>query len=563
MPKAIMQQRHKFERLREYMKQSIFILLCLLLNSNSLFADNTESAIVRFKKPQNLQVLHRQTESVFKTIQAIDHNQFLMQFTWSESLESWKAIDAIRQLADYDLHQMDGPIELRSTAVNDAWFSSQWHLKNIKAIQAWDVTRSGTTKYGDTIVIAVVDDGLHLKHPDFQGNIWINYADTLNNGIDDDANGYVDDHYGWNFQSNNNDISDSTYYVAGHGTPVAGIIGAVTNNSIGISGIMWKVKLMVVNIADTGSFPTIYQSDVLRAYSYVLHQRQLYNQTNGKQGAFVVATNSSWGIDGKFPNQAPLWCAMYDSLGKYGVLNVSAVSNNPSNLVDTDGDLPTLCPSAHLITVGSSTLGDNYFSSGYSTTSVDLSAPGANVFSSNAYTKTAVQNNLLYHGNFSGTSFASPMVTAAVGVLASNACPRILDSLKVNPSKWNILLKRFILEGVDVLPSFAGKTLTGGRLNIQKSLSLMDDYCFGRMALDQNDLLSAIKVFPNPGQAQIQILSAYPVSSVVCLNALGQAIRLTVLQDNTLPVDFLPSGLYVLQITSNGYTHSLKWSKDQ
>jgi hypothetical protein len=544
------------------MKQSIFILLCLFWNSLSLYAGNNESVLVRFKKPQNLQALYHQTESVFKTIQPIDNDHLLIQFTWSESLENWKAIDMIRQLTDYDLHQMDGPIELRSTDANDVWFSSQWHLKNIKAIQAWDVTRSGTTKYGDTIVIAVVDDGLHLKHPDFQGNIWINYADTMNNGIDDDANGYIDDHYGWNFQSNNNDISDSNYYVAGHGTPVAGIIGAVTNNGIGISGIMWKVKIMVVNVADTGSFPAIYQSDVLRAYSYVLQQRKLYNQTNGKQGAFVVATNSSWGIDGKFPNQAPLWCAMYDSLGKYGVLNVSAVSNNPSNLVDTDGDLPTLCPSAHLITVGSSTLGDNYFSSGYSTTSVDLSAPGANVFSTNAYTKIAVQNNLLYQGNFSGTSYASPMVTAAVGVLASNACPRILDSLKVNPIKWNILLKRFILEGVDVLPSLAGKSLTGGRLNIQKSLSLMDDYCFGRMSVDESLQSTFVKVFPNPGQSQIQILSDKIISSVVCLNSLGQAINLPVIQDNTLIVDFLPSGLYVLQITSNGYTHSLKWSKD-
>jgi len=544
------------------MKQSIFILLCLFWNSLSLHAGNNESVLVRFKKPQNLQALYHQTESVFKTIQPIDNDHLLIQFTWSESLENWKAIDMIRQLTDYDLHQMDGPIELRSTDANDVWFSSQWHLKNIKAIQAWDVTRSGTTKYGDTIVIAVVDDGLHLKHPDFQGNIWINYADTMNNGIDDDANGYIDDHYGWNFQSNNNDISDSNYYVAGHGTPVAGIIGAVTNNGIGISGIMWKVKIMVVNVADTGSFPAIYQSDVLRAYSYVLQQRKLYNQTNGKQGAYVVATNSSWGIDGKFPNQAPLWCAMYDSLGKYGVLNVSAVSNNPSNLVDTDGDLPTLCPSAHLITVGSSTLGDNYFSSGYSTTSVDLSAPGANVFSTNAYTKIAVQNNLLYQGNFSGTSYASPMVTAAVGVLASNACPRILDSLKVNPIKWNILLKRFILEGVDVLPSLAGKSLTGGRLNIQKSLSLMDDYCFGRMSVDESLQSTFVKVFPNPGQSQIQILSDKIISSVVCLNSLGQSINLPVIQDNTLIVDFLPSGLYVLQITSNGYTHSLKWSKD-
>ena len=540
-------------------KTSIWIVLLLIVFNG--YAEAGNSVIVRFSRTQSHQSLHAQTESVFKEIVHLDPANTLFRFTWASNLEDWQAIDIVRQLKDYEQHQLDGPVFLRSTDANDAWFSSQWHLKTIKAIQAWDITRSSVSKYGDTIVIAVVDDGLHPKHPDFQGNIWINYADTMNNGIDDDSNGYVDDHYGWNFQSNNNDISDSNYYVAGHGTPVAGIIGAVGNNGIGISGIMWKVKLMIVNIADTGNFPNVYQSDVLRAYNYVLHQRKLYNLTQGKKGAFVVASNSSWGVDGKFPNQAPLWCAMYDSLGKYGVLNVSAVSNNPSNLVDTDGDMPTLCPSKHLITVGSSTIGDNYFSSGYSTVSVDLSAPGYNVFSTAAYTKTAVQNNLLYHGNFSGTSFASPMVTAAIGVLSSNACPRLLDSLKVNPGKWNVLLRRFILEGVDVLPSLSGKSVTGGRLNIQKALSLMDDYCFGRMSIDPFVEQPMIRVFPNPAISGIQVISDRPIESIACTDMLGKTVTLEPSRDGVYNVEFLSSGIYLLSLTIQGQNHKIKWNK--
>jgi hypothetical protein len=109
----------------------------------------------------------------------------------------------------------------------------------------------------------------------------------------------------------------------------------------------------------------------------------------------------------------------------------------------------------------------------------------------------------------------------------------------------------------------AGKTLTGGRLNIQKALSLMDDYCFGRMSVDESLSSNFIKLFPNPGVSHIQILSTYPISSVVCMNALGQALNLTVLPDNTLNVDLLANGLYVLQIASNGQTHYIKWRKDQ
>ncbi|MCC6818790.1 MAG: S8 family serine peptidase, partial [Bacteroidia bacterium] len=313
------------------MFKRILIVLFVLNSVNSEAINNKDSLqsyIVHFSQQSEIESLRELSHYKFESIDALNLQNTYFKFSYYKSKLSQSAVvSLITQLPYYDMHQEDNVVSMRTTTPNDTFFGQQWHLSLIKAVQAWDITRSGVNRRGDTIVVAVVDDGLHINHPDFQGNIWINYADTLGNGVDDDGNGYIEDTYGWNFVGQNNDISDSLYYKAKHGTPVSGIIGARTNNITGVSGIMWNVKLMIVNITDTGRFPTTYQSDVIKAYSYILYQRRLYEQTNGQKGAFVTVVNSSWGIDGKKPNQAPLWCAFYDTMGAAGILNVSAVSN--------------------------------------------------------------------------------------------------------------------------------------------------------------------------------------------------------------------------------------------
>jgi subtilisin family serine protease len=227
-----------------------------------------KSFIVKFSQSQQNEVLQELSNYQFQEIEALNPERTLYKFTFSSKVIDYnQASYIVNHLPFYELHQDDSPIELRGSVPNDTLFSKQWHLPLIKANEAWDVTKSGVNRRGDTIVIAVIDDGLHIKHPDFQGSIWINYADSLRNGIDDDSNGFVDDTYGWNFLGRNGDISDSNYFKARHGTPVAGIIGARTNNITGISGIMWQVKLMIVNVTDTSPNMIRYQSDVLRAYS--------------------------------------------------------------------------------------------------------------------------------------------------------------------------------------------------------------------------------------------------------------------------------------------------------
>ncbi len=467
-----------------------------------------------------------------------------------------KALEFVSKLKQVLIAQYNFPIEMRSTIANDPRRGSQWHLDKINAPKTWDLSRGGVTRNGDSIVIAVIDEGIHTNHPDFKNNIWKNHAEVANNLIDDDGNGFVDDVYGWNFMGRNNDVSDSNNYAAGHSTPIAGIIGAKGNDNVGICGINWNVKMMFVNIADSGNFPNPYVSDIIRAYSYVLTQRTLYNNSNGEQGAYVVATNSSWGIDKKFANQAPLWCAMYDSMGRQGIISIGSTSNNDT-YIDMIGDLPSLCPSEHLIVVNSTNSIDGHFSSGKSAINIDIAAPGASIYSTRAYTKINIQNGL-YSNSFSGTSFATPMVTGSVGLLYSYACAKLLDTFKINPAKGNSLIRRFLIEGADILPDFGDKNASSGRLNVFKSMQLMNQYCEGTLSNDIINIYPNIKLFPNPSQGTFELITESEIKTIDIHNSIGQKAEFIFI-DNQIELTQNQSGIYFITIQYlDGYKETLK-----
>lgn len=544
----------------------ILLLILIVFTSHVLLAlpvqPEKNSYIVSFNEKQNTESLHQTCGRYFESIVPLNNENSIYLFKNASS--KWSGIELVsvlKSLKDVQFVQEDSRVTFRTTVPNDTFYANQWHLPLIKANLAWDTTVSGVNKRGDTIVIAVVDDGLHINHPDFQGNIWINYADTLGNGIDDDGNGYIDDTYGWNFQSNNNDISDSDYYVAKHGTPVAAIIGARGNNLTGVTGIMWNVKLMIVNVADTGNFPNPFQSDVIKAYSYLLHQRKLYNSSNGSKGAFVVAENSSFGIDNGTPTQAPLWCSFYDTLGKYGILSVASVANSQKN-PEAQGDIPTLCPSNDLITVGGSTGGDNYGGSAFSSISVDLSAPGYNVFSSSAYTKLNIQTGNLYKSGFSGTSFSAPMVTATVGLLHAYACDRLLDSIKVNPRYGNYIIKRAIMEGADEVPALIGKNVCNGRLNILGAIQIINKFCDNELSLNQIETSPETVIYPNPGNNKLFILSNHNILDVKCWDVNGRVMNCD-FTNGVLNTSELSSGIYFIQIETENGTEVKKYTVSQ
>ena len=244
-------------------------------------------------------------------------------------------------------------ITLREAIPDDPYFGQQWAPAIMSLPQAWEeFTTGGITATGDTIVVAVIDGGADWGHEDL--NCWINTREIPNNGIDDDGNGYVDDYRGWNAYNHNGNVGANH-----HGTHVSGIIGAVGDNGKGVCGVNWNVKVM--SICGSSSNESI----VVEAYSYALEMRARYNETNGEEGAFIVATNSSFGVDYGNPDDYPIWCSMYDEMGNVGILSCGAGPNLNVN-VDVVGDMPSACPGNYLIGITNTTSQDvKYGSAGY------------------------------------------------------------------------------------------------------------------------------------------------------------------------------------------------------
>ena len=360
-------------------------------------------------------------------------------------------------------------VELRSTVPDDPEFQNQWQYINgglnnciegadIDADLAWDITTGGKNGLGDDIVVCIVDDGLDPGHQDFGDNVWVNVAEIPDNGIDDDNNGFIDDYAGWNTGSDDDDIDASN----GHGTPVAGIVGAKGNNGIGVAGVNWDVKLMIV-VGGTGL-----ESEVLEAYSFPLAHRMRYNETGGAEGSFVVATNSSWGVNFGQPEDAPLWCAFYDTLGVHGILNAGATINSEQN-VDEVGDLPTACSSDFMISVTNlNCTGNKINGAGFGIETIDLGAPGQGTW-------TAAEGDT--YSGFGGTSGATPHVAGAIALLYSAPCSQLTQLSLEAPAEAALLVRQAILEGVKPNTSLEGITVTGGTLNLYNSLQLLLQNC--------------------------------------------------------------------------------------
>ncbi|MBK8486003.1 MAG: S8 family peptidase [Saprospiraceae bacterium] len=407
--------------------------------------------------------LHKRSKSSIpelKTIRKLvtNWNIWLVEFDYTHIKYS-EIIEEIKNLPEVLNIQKNHLINPR-TIPNDPFFTFQWHHLNdgsngrnpqadFDSEKAWDYTTGGLTDQGDTIVICIIDDGLEWSHEDLVENLWLNTREIPGNAIDDDQNGYVDDYHGWN-TFKGNDIFDP----GKHGTPVCGLAAARGNNSKGISGICWNTKIMFV--AGGGD-----EANALESYAYPLLFRRLYNQSNGKKGAFVVATNSSWGTDNARPEDAPLWCAIYDSLGVEGILNVASTTNQNVD-VDIEGDLPTTCESDFLLAVtnmNDSNIKDS--NAGFGKKSIDLGAFGESVYS------TYINNG---YRTFSGTSAASPQVSGAIALLYSLSCNNLASLSKINPPEAAKEAKRILINSVKPNESLKNITVSNGALNLIQAL---------------------------------------------------------------------------------------------
>ncbi len=354
----------------------------------------------------------------------------------------------------------------RASAIipNDTYFRDQWALLNtgkyangtpgadIKATDAWNIFTGSSS-----IIMTVLDTGIDYNHIDLVGNIWTNPGETnCANGVDDDKNGFKDDCKGWNFttcarfdvngmcvtpKSADNDPMDNN----GHGTHVAGIIGAVGNNGIGISGVMWNVKLMAVKFLNADGGGTT--SDEIAAIDYVVLMKN--------RGANIKVINASFaGSFFSISEQEALKAA-----NSVGILVMAAAGNGGDDGIGDNNDLTPEYPASYslpnIISVATTDQNDRRASfSNFGLNSVHVAAPGVYILS------TGLQNSYSDKEFSIGTSMSTPHVSGLAGLLWS-----YYDYYNYSQ------IRGTILRYVDVLPTLNGWIQTGGRINAYRALS--------------------------------------------------------------------------------------------
>ena len=391
-------------------------------------------------------------------------NIFLIKYDSIIHSDINSAINIIQSLS-YVIYAQKNHLISERLIPNDPQYSNMWHLNNtgqgggtenadIDAPEAWDIS----TGNNRNIVIGVVDSGFDIEHQDLNENIWTN-INEIENEIDDDENGYVDDINGWDAYE-----QDFTHPVTSHGTKVAGMIGAKGNNNLDVVGVNWNTKIMPISGSSSLT------STVIASYSYAYDNKILWIDTDGVLGANVVVINSSWGINYGDCNSGefPVWNDMFDTLGEVGILSVAATMNINAN-VDEQGDVPTSCASDYLITVTNTDRNDSKFSSAaYGAESIDLGAPGTSVCS--------IRPGNLTSCSLTGTSYSAPIVSGAIGLMYDSASDFLYQEYLQNPSSTPLIIKNLILNTVDLISSLNGITVSSGRLNLFNAVSAANQY---------------------------------------------------------------------------------------
>jgi subtilisin family serine protease len=353
-------------------------------------------------------------------------NLQILEVPAGETVES--LITKYQQSGLVEFAEPDYLVYADATLPNDSYFTNGllWGLNNygqnsgtphadIDATDGWDVLTSASN-----IVVAVLDSGIRATHQDLASNMWVN---PLDGG------------HGYNAFTGTNDPTD----VDGHGTLVAGVLGAVGNNSIGVCGVAWQVQMMACKCLSGG---TGSDSTVTACIDYAL-----------ANGAKII--NASF--DSPTPSLAVSNAIVAAQAA--GVIWVASAGNNTYN-VEVNPSYPTCYGIDNIVSVAYTTRTDALGGfSNYGATHVALAAPGDQIYSTFSYSDTSYYPPSNLGLNLAGTSFSAPYV--------SGACALLMAQYPADSYQQTITR---LLTSTDPLPSLAGKCRTGGRLNLRRAL---------------------------------------------------------------------------------------------
>ena len=531
-------------------KQISLILLGFLL-SNSVFSQKSNSylknqLIIKFKVQSDVNLKKCLISKKFenKSLDSLNNkydlrkikltgnkrkgDSYILEFNTNQDIEKLVRIYEATNLFEYVepncIGTVGGKQEYLKIIPNDSYFARQWGLYNdgtfsfstavddadIDMELAWDIEQGDSS-----IVIAVLDAGLKLDHPDISGRVWVN-NNEITNKLDDDSNGYIDDIQGWDFANDDNDPTDDN----GHGTNVAGIIGAEATNNIGYAGVDWNSKLMICKILDHNE-NGLYSWWTEAIYYAVDNGADVINMSVGGSS---FSNSMQDAVDYAYNNGVTVVACMMNENNNVtyypaGYQNTIAVgSTNP----DDKRSSPFFW---------SSTSGSNYGDH------IDVVAPGNYIYG------LYHQSNTNYNSYWGGTSQAAPLVAGLSALLLAQDLSRTPDDIR------NIIRNTAEDQTGDPSEDIMGFDIYYGygRINahqalIQKIVDIKE--------IDSQD--KSITIFPNPSSEFLFIRSNKRVNIISIKNILGKEIVSKKFESDQelfeIDISNLSTGMYIVNV---------------